>query len=84
MKIPLIDQEELMFNRGKYEYMTIPEVAETDPNYLVFLVESSKTDSASISIIEDFMEQNPSFFNEENSKKGVKYQEWRKGTLSGK
>jgi hypothetical protein len=50
------------FTRGAHEHETLLEVAESDPEYLVYLMEEGKTDQDTLNAIEEFMEESPEYF----------------------
>ncbi len=63
-KLPLLSTRKEVFTRGKYEFQTLDEVARKDPEYLIFIVEQSETDQGTIGYIQEWIEQNPSYFEE--------------------
>lgn len=54
---PILDPDKLVFTRGKYQFESLEDVAAKDIRYLIYLVEESGTDEASIGLVEEFMDE---------------------------
>lgn len=64
-KKPLVDLEKMVFTRGYHEFKTVEEVAEEEPYYILWIINSSETDRHSKDILTDFVENHPGYFEEE-------------------
>ena len=61
-KNALLNPDKLVFARGKHEFESLQDVADNDPEYLLFIVESSGTDEVTVEIVTDFIAENPEYF----------------------
>jgi hypothetical protein len=61
----LIDKRKLVFRRGTHQFESLVDVAESAPDYLLWLYHHSRIGGADREIVGEFIENHPDYFDEE-------------------